>query len=166
MSRLLAVKMGAGRKAGALALGVWLGSCLGAGAENFAISLKVQSGGREQTAVSGQPAGAPPTFKAKAKDVVWVQWSAANGASGPPLSDITLHVFMDRGDARAHAPKPGPKALYESALIQDFERGVKSSGEFRMSMPEPGTYLVRAETIGAAGKLGKEAAAVMQVSVQ
>ena len=147
-----------------LAFGVLLAPCFGAGANDFSINLKVQSGGREQTATSGQSA-APPTFTAKAKEVVWVQWSVANGVTGAPLSDITLHVFMDRGDARAVAPKPSPKALYESALIQDFEAGVKSSGEFRMPMPEPGTYLLRVETIGAAKKLGKEIAAVMQVSV-
>ena len=147
-----------------LALGAFLGPCFGAGANDFTINLKVQSGGREQTAISGQSAATPP-FTAKAKEVVWVQWSVVNGAAGTTLSDITLHVFMDRGDARAAAPKPGPKALYESALIQDFEAGVKSSGEFRMPMPEAGTYLVRVETIGAAKKLGKEVAAVMQVSV-
>ena len=146
----------------ALAFGVLLGPCFGAGANDFSISLKVQSRGREQTAISGQPA---PTFTAKAKEAVWVQWTVANGVAGTPLSDITLHVFLDRGDARTAAPKPGPKALYESALIQDFEAGVKSSGEFRMPMPEAGTYLVRVETIGAAKKLGKEVAAVMQVSV-
>ena len=101
-------------------------TCWGAGANDFTINLKVQSGGREQTATSGRPAAAPPTFTAKAKEVVWVQWSAANGTSGTPLSDITLHVFMDRGDARAAAPKPRPEALYESALIQDF---VEAGGE-------------------------------------
>jgi hypothetical protein len=148
----------------ALFFGVSLGPCLGAGGNDFTINLKIQSGGREQTAMSGQST-APPAFAAKAKEVVWVQWSALNGAAGTPLSDITMHVFMDHGDARAAAPKPGPKALYESALIQDFEAGVKSSGEFRMPIPEAGTYLVRVETIGAAGKLGKEVTAVMQVSV-
>jgi hypothetical protein len=146
------------------ALSVLLAPCFGAGANDFSINLKVQSGGREQTAISGQSSAAP-MFTAKAKEVVWVQWSAVNGATGVALPDITLHVFMDRGDARAAAPKPGPKALYESALIQDFEAGVKSSGEFRMPMPEAGTYLVRVETVGAAKKLGKEIAAVMQVSV-
>jgi hypothetical protein len=152
-------------RAGALAVGVLLEPCLGAGANDFTINLKVQSGGREQTAMSGQAAAAPPVFPAKAKEAVWVQWSVANGATGTPLSDITLHAFMDRGDARATAPKPSSKALYESALIQDFEAGVKSSGEFRMPISESGTYLVRVETIGAAKKLGKEVAAVMQVSV-
>jgi len=149
----------------ALALGVLLGPCFGAGANDFTINLKVQSGNRELSATGVQVAAAPAVFTVKAKEVVAVQWSVVNGASGTPLSDITLHVFMDRGDARVAAPKPGPKALYESALIQDFEAGVKSSGEFRMSIPEPGSYLVRVETIGAAKKLGKELAAVMQVSV-
>jgi hypothetical protein len=148
----------------ALALGVLMGHCFAAGANDFTISLKVQSGGREQSIISGQPA-VPATFTVKPKQLVWVQWTVANGATGAPLSDITLHVFMDRGDARAAAPKPGPKALYESALIQDFEAGVKSSGEFRMPIAEAGTYLLRVETIGAAKKLGKEVAAVMQVSV-
>jgi hypothetical protein len=151
-------------RAGALAGGVLLGACFGAGANDFTINLKVLSGSREQTAMSGQ-AAAIPMFTANAKELVSVQWSVANGAIGTPLSDITVHVFMDRGDARAAAPKPGPKAVYESALIQDFEAGVKSSGEFRIPMPQAGTYLVRVETIGAAKKLGKEVAAVMQVSV-
>jgi hypothetical protein len=149
---------------GTMAAIVLLAPCFGAGANDFAISLKVQSGGREQTAVSGQSA-APPTFTAKAKEPVVVQWTVANSAAGAALSDVTLHVFLDRGDARAAAPKPGPKALYESALIQDFGAGVKSSGEFRMPIPEAGTYLVRVETIGAAKKLGKEVAAVIQVAV-
>jgi hypothetical protein len=147
----------------ALVLGVWSAPCQGAGANDFTISLKVQSGKREQTAVSGQSAA--PVLTAKAKEVIWVQWSVANGTSGNPLSDVTVHVFMDRGDLRAAAPKPGPKALYESALIQDFEAGAKNSGEFRMPLPEAGTYLLRVETIGAAKKLGKEISAVMQVSV-
>jgi hypothetical protein len=154
-----------GVRVGTFALSLSLGPCFGAGANDLTIHLKVQSAGREQTATSGQSDAAIPTFTAKAKEVVGVQWSVANGPAGTPLTDITLHVFLDRGDARAAAPKPGPKALYESALIQDFEAGVKSSGEFRMPIPEPGTYLVRVETIGAAKKLGKEVAAVMQVSV-
>ena len=151
-------------RARVLAFGMVLVPCFGASANEVTINLKVQSGGREQTATSAQTA-TPPMFASKVKEVVSVQWSVANGATGTLLTDITLHVFMDRGDARAAAPKPGPKSLYESALIQDFEAGVKSSGEFRMPISEPGTYFVRVETIGAAKKLGKEVAAVMQVSV-
>jgi hypothetical protein len=150
----------------AVVAGIWQGTCRGATSGEFTINLKLQAGQREQTAVSGKPASARPVFPAKVKEVVSVQWSAVNGALGAILSDVTFHVFMDRGSASADAPKPGPNALYESAVILDFKPGSKSSGEFRMLMPESGTYLVRVETIGATKKLGREVAAAMQVSVQ
>ena len=152
-------------RAAALVSGVSLGPCIGAGANDFTINLKLQAGGHEQTSVSAQPAAARPVFAAQVEEVISVQWTAVNGAASTPLSDITMHVFVDRGDARAESPKPGAKALFESALLQDFEPGGKSSGEFRLPMPERGTYFVRVETIGAAKKLGKEVAAAMQVSV-
>lgn len=138
----------------------FLGTSQGAG--DFTISLQVQAGQRQQISLSGQPAKG---ITVKVKEVVWVRWSAVNGA-GATLPDVTLHVFMDRGSARADAPKPGPGTLYESAVILDFEPGGKSGGEFRMPMPAPGTYFVRAETIGAGRKLGKEVAAATEVSVQ
>jgi hypothetical protein len=149
----------------AAAICVWLGTRGSAAAEDFTISLKVQAGGREQIAGSGQPVGTRPVFTAKVKEVVLVQWSAVNLVSGASLSDVTLHVFMDRGATRSNAPQPGPNALYESAVILDFEPGGKSTGEFRMPMPESGSYLVRVETIGVSKKLGKEVVAAMQVSV-
>src|SRR5712692_6631065 len=99
--------------AGAVAIGVWLGTCGNAVAGEFTISLKVQAGGREQTAGSGQPAGTRPVFTAKVKEVVLVQWSAVNLVSGATLSDVTLHVSMERAAPRSDAPKPGPSALYE-----------------------------------------------------
>jgi hypothetical protein len=151
-------------RAAAAAICVWLGTCGSAAAEDFTISLKVQAGGREQIAGSGNPANTRP-FTAKVKEVVLVQWSALNLTSGATLSDVTLHVFMDRGAARSAAPQPGPNALYESAVILDFEPGGKSTGEFRMPVPESGIYMVRVETIGVGKKLGKEAVAEMQVSV-
>ena|SRR6266704_2026539 len=152
-------------RAAAVAIGVWLGTCSSTLAGEFTISLKVQAGGREQIAGSGQPTGTRPVFTAKVKEAVLVQWSAINLVSGATLSDVTLHVFMDRGSTRSDPAKPGPNALYESAVILDFDPGGKSTGQFRMPMPESGSYLVRAETIGVSKKLGKEVVAAMQVSV-
>jgi hypothetical protein len=146
--------------------GVWLGTCRGASTGEFTIDLKLQAGRLERTASSGKPADSGTVFAAKVTEVLSVQWAAVNGAPRASLSDITLHVFMDRMSTSADTSKPGPAALYESAVILDFEPGAKSIGEFRMRMPEPGTYLVRAETIGAAKKLGKEVAVQMPVSVQ
>ena len=153
-------------RAVALVAGVWLGTCPGAATGEFTITLKVQAGQREQTVTSGKPDNARPVFQAKVMEGVSVQWSAVNGAPGIALPDVTLHVFMDRAFTSAGAPKPGPNALYESAVVLDLEPGAKSSGEFRMPMPESGNYLVRVESIGAARKLGKEVVAAMQVSVQ
>jgi hypothetical protein len=149
-----------------MAVCMWLGTCQGASPGAFTINLKAQAGQRQQSAVSGQSAATAPVFNAQAKEVVWFQWSAVNGTPAPNLSDVTLHVFMDHGDVRSTAPKPTAKALYESALILEFEPGGKSTGEFRMPMPERGTYLVRVETIGAAKKLGREVSVAIQVSVQ
>ena len=150
----------------AVVVSLWLGTCPGAAIGEFAINLKVQAGRREQTVVSGKPDSTRPAFPAKVMEVVSAQWSAVNGAPGVALSDVTLHVFMDRASTSVDVPRPGPKALYESAVIVDFEPGAKSIGEFRMPMPESGKYLVRVETIGAAKKLGREVVAEMQVSVQ
>jgi len=146
--------------------GIWQGTCQGAAGGEFTINLKLQAGQREQIAASGKPVSPQPVFPAKVKEVVSVQWSVVNGAPGVILSNVTMHAFMDRVPASVNPSKPGPKALYESALILDFDPGAKSSGEFRMPMPESGTYLVRVETIGAAKKLGREVAVTMQVSVQ
>jgi len=147
-------------------VGVWLGICPGAAIGEFTIDLKVQAGALERTAASGTPAAAGTVFPAKLKEVLSVQWTAVNGTPRAILSDVTLHIFMDRMSPSADTSKPGPAALYESAVILDFEPGAKSIGEFRMRMPEPGTYLVRAETIGAAKKLGKEVVVQMPVLVQ
>src|SRR5258707_580308 len=116
----------------AVMFGVSQGTSQGATSGEFTVNLKLQAGQREQTAVSGKPASARPVFPAKVKEVVSVQWSAVNGALGATLSDVTLHVFMDSGSPSADAPKPGPKALYESAVIMDFKPGSKSIGEFRI----------------------------------
>ena len=150
----------------AVVTGVGFPACWGAAIGEFTINLKAQAGRREQTAVSGKPGSPRPVFPAKLKEVVSVQWAAVNGVPGALLSDVTLHVFMDRTATSADAPKPGPQALYESAVILDFGPGGKSVGAFRMPMPEAGAYVVRVETIGAAKKLGKEVVAEMQVSVQ
>jgi hypothetical protein len=149
----------------ALVVSVWLGTCPGATIEDFTLDLRVQAGRREQRVASGRPSSTHTVFPAKVMEVVLVQWSALNGVRDITLPDVTLHVFMDRASTSTNV-RPGAKALYESAVIVDFEPGAKSIGEFRMPMPESGKYLVRVETIGAAKKVGREIVAEMQVSVQ
>jgi hypothetical protein len=150
-----------------LTAGLWLGFCPSLAGANFTINLLVRAAGRQQSTASGQPGGARPRLAAKVGDILLVQWSAANPDTASALSDVTLHVFMERGSAllREETPKPSANAVYESAVVLDFEPGAKSSGEFRLPLSESGDYLLRVETIGASKKLGRESFAAIEVSV-
>jgi hypothetical protein len=123
-------------RAAAVVAGVWLGTCPGAAIGEFTINLKVQAGQREQSVASGKPDSTHAVFPVKVMEVVSVQWSAVNGAPGITLSDITLHVFMDRASTSADGPRPGPKALYESAVIVDFEPERRASESFECPCPK------------------------------
>ena len=61
--------------------------------------------------------------------------------------------------------KPGRDALYETAVVLDFHAGGQSSGEFRMPLHEPGSYVLRVETIGARAPDGRESFTTMRVTV-
>ena len=150
-----------------LAAGLGLGFCPGLDGADIKINLLVRAGGRQQSIASGQPGGARPQFAAKVGEILLVQWSAANPETASALSDVTLHVFMERGSAllRQDTPKPSSNAVYESAVVLDFEPGAKSTGEFRLPLAESGAYLLRVETIGASKKLGRESFAAVEVSV-
>ena len=149
-----------------LAAGLWLGFCSKLVGADFTINLLVRAGGRQQSIASGQ-VGPLPRFAAKVGEILRVQWLAANPETGSTLSDVTLHVFMERGTAllRDVTPKPSANAVYESAVVLDFEPGARSMGEFRLPLSESGDYLLRVETIGASKKLGHESFAAIEVSV-
>jgi len=124
--------------------------------------MKASVAEREVTASSGSSARTLPSLTASRNDVIHVQWSAESPESAGTLQGITLHVFLDR----AGSSKPTANALYESAVILDFDPRSKSSGEFKLPVSEAGSYVLRAETIGASKKLGRESAAVMTVVVR
>jgi len=138
----------------------WCGSLLGA---DFAIDLSARSGSIQQSARSG-PSVSQPVLAVHAGEMLVAQWSAANPQSGTALRDITLHVFMDL-ESPTGVAKPTANAVYESAVILDFEPGAKGTGNFHMPAPGPGKYLLRVETIGASKKMGREYVAAIKVSV-
>jgi hypothetical protein len=134
------------------------------------ITLTARVAGRQQSIASGQ--AAPPALTMNRGEMLAANWTAINPAtpkgSSATIRDVTLHVFMDRDAAKISqtAPKPGPDAAYEGAVTLDFQPGEQSKGEFRMRLQEPGTYLVRVETIGARARMGHEVFAAMQVTVK
>ena len=122
------------------------------------ISLQAGVPGRQQSATSSQKA--QPALAVKRGETFLAKWSASNPGTAP-LSNITLHVFLDREGVI----KPGRDALYETAVVLDFRAGGQSSGEFRMPLHEPGSYVLRVETIGARTPDGRESFTAMRVTV-
>jgi hypothetical protein len=129
-------------------------------AENkkFAINLEVHVRGQQQSASNG-PGSARPKVTARVGDALQVKWSAANLDTAAAIPDVTLHVSLDR------EPK-SPNAIYESALVVDFDPGARSTAELLIQAPASGSYVLRVETIGARNKTGEEYAAAMDVVVQ
>ena len=80
-----------------------------------------------------------------------------------------MHTVLDK-DAPATQSKAGSGALYEGAVNLDFRSGERSSGNFRMPMVEPGSYVLRVKSVGIKGqtgaKDGAESFATLKVIVQ
>ncbi len=152
----------------ALSACLWSAVSLCAPAQEFTVELQASSRSQRQTARSSQAAGARPVLPAGAGEAIRVQWFASNAEKGPAISDVTLHVFLEKENAigQAAVPKPSAQAPYESALVMDFEPGARSTGDFSLQAPEAGNYLLRVETIGASKKLGREYFAAMDVKIQ
>jgi hypothetical protein len=127
---------------------------------DFTMELQARVSGRQDTVHGGNTPNSPATLTAKAGDSLIVQGSALNPMKGASIPDVTLHVSLDR------IPKTGGDAVYESALVMNFEPGSKSSAELLLQAPAAGDYLLRVETIGAAKKLEREYFAAMDLKVQ
>jgi hypothetical protein len=161
---LTAVRKLAPKQRAGVALLLCLVGCQYGVAADLALNLQMQAGGHQLSSKRG----AVSSLTVKAGEPLEVEWLATNPAGSPALSDVTLHVFMDRdrSSGRAEAAKVSPNAAYESAVILDLRPGATTSGKIRMPAPEPGVYLFVAETIGTGKQLGRETHAAIQVAVQ
>jgi hypothetical protein len=147
---------------------LWVSASFCVFASEFSIELHVRAQGQEQTASSNQAASVRPVLSAKAGDPLWVKWIVANVQKSGAIPDVTVHVFLNR-ETRTDRPetsKPASPAVFENALIMDFNPGAKSSGELLLQTPAPGDYLLRVETIGTGRKAGQERFAAVGLKVQ
>jgi hypothetical protein len=96
-----------------------------------------------------------------------VRWSVVYQEKTGKLADITVHAFVEKETASGQTapPKPAADAVYESALVMDFSPQGKSTADFVVEAPEPGTYLLRLETIGDAKIPRDECFAAIDVKV-
>ena len=140
--------------------------------DDLSIELVARVDNQQQTvrgdAIAGSATGtARPVLTGRSKSALRVRWTIVNEGKTAGIPDVTVHFVLDKENAigQREVPKPGPDAVYESALIMDFAPQGKSSGDFVIEVPEPGSYLLRLETIGAAKTHGHEHVAAMDLKV-
>jgi len=162
-------------------------------ADEFQVTLQIQQGKHKVQATSELPAGEQTGVSAKkrlnikprlnigdrnktrprllfhvhANQTVWVSWQVTQTGSSKTFKDLLVHVFAVK-EAKAgqrQVPKLTKHTAYESALTMDFKPKDRAQGRFQLKFEQPGTYLVRAETIGLANKLGREFHAAADVDV-
>jgi hypothetical protein len=143
-------------------------------AADFAIELKVQVGKKsltagEEKADVGAKAKKRAVLRIKAGDKVQVRWTMTNRDPKAVVKNVLVHFFAVKEDELGQKvqPKLDKGVQAESALIMDFNPKDKAKGELSFTVPNPGPYLVRLETIGAAvGADGQEFFAALELMVE
>lgn len=143
-------------------------------AADFAIDLQVDAGKTRKTShahTAGLSAKPEPRalLEIKAGQRVRAHWKLRCTATAQPVKDVLVHFFVVREPrvGQQAVPKLGKTVTVESALTMDFQTGSKSEGELEFVLNHPGAYLVRLETMGAAGGRGDaEPFADMDVKVR
>jgi hypothetical protein len=153
-------------------LTAWLGGAL-VRADHLAIELTVQSAKVSKTAHAEMLAlGVKPKarglLEVKAGDAITVKWVLSSTDAKATVKDVLVHFFVVKEEKAGQAaiPKLDKDVIAESALTVDFKPKDKVEGELSFTIARPGTYLLRLETRGAAGKDGHEHFAALDLLVR
>jgi hypothetical protein len=141
---------------------------------HFAIDLEVKSPKGSQTAHAqvsalGEKPKARATLEAKTGDKITVKWTLRSTAAKETAKDVTVHFYAAKISKLAEPPpsRLDKNVVTETALTMDFKPKDKTEGELNFQIDEPGFYLLRLETIGAAvGLDGHEHFAALDLIVQ
>jgi hypothetical protein len=142
-------------------------------ADHFAIDLEVQSAKITKTAHAAVlDADAKPVARdvlmVKTGDAITVKWALSNTDPKVAAKDVLVHFFVVKEEktGQATVPKLTKDLAAESALTMDFQPQDKAEGTVTFAIDKPGSYLVRLETKGAAGKDGHEQFAAIDLLVR
>jgi hypothetical protein len=143
---------------GLLVLG-WLNRPPTAAAHHFTIDLKVQAGKAMKSASAEAAApGVKPkprgVLRVRARTPITARWTLTNADAKTTYKDVTVHFFAVKIDKLGQTilPKLTKGVAAESALTMDFGPKDATKGELTFTIDTPGVYLLRLETIGAAGR--------------
>lgn len=119
---------------------------------------------REQPTAKKRPARL--VFKGETDQRLTVKWKALNGSKSATYKDVLVHFFVV-AEKKAGQPKVPPlgkdAAEHEGAVTLDFKPGDRAEGEFSLTIRKAGSYLVRVETVGLAGREGHECYAALDL---
>lgn len=127
-----------------------------ASADEFDIVISVQAGDEQFATVhtretpSEQPPPARKSVELSHGAPVHVAWTAQNTAKTRECQNLLVHFFVvkEKETGQAEVPKLTQDVAYEGALTTDFKPQEKASWNFDLAIREPGSYLLRVETIG------------------
>lgn len=143
-------------------------------ASDFKIRLSVKSESRQmQTSATDE---SPPRGRRLSRPVVEIEhgktvvlsWRAESKDKSETHEDVLMHFFVveEKKIGQTEVPKLSAGVVYEGALTMDFRPRDATDWRATFKVPEPGTYLVRVETIGMAAKHGHEHFAAMDLVVK
>jgi hypothetical protein len=142
-------------------------------ADHFMIELKAQAGENTKTAKTdaaalGQKPKARGVLHTRAGQDITVKWTLTCTAKNGEFKDVTVHFFVVKEEkvGQLAVPKLEKDVAAESALTMDFKPKDKSDGELTFRIETPGNYLLRLETLNAAGAEGHEHFAALDVVVK
>lgn len=127
-------------------------------ADHFVIDLEVKAPKANRTVhAETLGLGVKPKPRAvlevQAGDTITIKWTLASTAPKETVKDVLVHFYAVKINKAGDPPPPKLEkdVLLETALTMDFKPKDKSEVEHSLRVEKPGTYLLRLETIGAAG---------------
>lgn len=123
-------------------------------AEHAKLTLEIHApGGKQETAFVDQtpPASGKnprPVLKVKAGDALKVKWVFTNVYPHKTLEHVVMHFYVAKIDkvGQKDLPALDDDVELETAFDMDFKPGAKAGARARLTLDEPGVYLVRVES--------------------
>jgi hypothetical protein len=156
-----------------LALFLSLSTSVALGSD-FEIRVSVKSQGREIHTVRTDEAPARgrkesrPVAEIEHNKTVVLSWHAESKDKSETYEEVLIHFFVveEKKIGQAEVPKLSAGVIYEGALTMDFRPRDATDWRATFKVPDPGTYLVRVESIGMAAKHGHEHFAALDLVVK
>lgn len=109
-----------------------------------------------------------PVVKLTGDEKASVSWHAENTSQAEEFENVLVHFFVvkEKETGQRQVPKLTADVTYEGALTMDFKPHDTADWKWTLNIHEPGSYLLRVETIGMGQQHGHEHYAAMDLIVE